>query len=45
MIRGIELSSDDSGDILDNERLVRVLNELIIKLNELDDRVSALERP
>ena len=45
MIPRIELSSDDSGDILDNERLVRVLNELIIKLNELDDRVSALERP
>jgi len=43
-MNNISLSSDDQQDILDSERIVRVLNELIDKLNELDERLSALER-
>lgn len=42
-MNNLSLSNDDQEDILDNERLIRVLNELIDKLNDLEARISALE--
>lgn len=39
----ISISADDQEDILDGERLIRVLQELIDAVNELDSRLSVLE--
>jgi len=44
-MNNISLSNDDQEDILDSERIVRVLNELIDKLNDLEQRLSAIESP